>query len=842
MQLLKVLLFYILCCLSFSIHSQEMRIKIPLKKVLSLLEKKHQLQFNYLESNIKKEVFFNSELSLKMVLISLEKQTHLRFEAIDQKQIIIRSLKSTDLVSVCGYLMEDNFPLKKIEVQTYGSHNTVKTDVNGFFEIKNVPYGSIIVFRNEGAFLHKIQVNELFKFKCQSVKISSFSEELEEIIIPNYLTKGITKQAQKVHITSNKFAVLPGITEPDIMKTLEHIPSVQSPFEMPSKLYIRGSTPDQNLILWNGIRTYNPSHFFGLISAFNPYTVKETNFYAKGIQAKYGDRLGGVIDMKSPSNIHNKFSGGAGLNLISGDAFVNVPIVKDKLSFTLAARRSYTDVLETPAYRVMAERVFQNVRLEEDIEKSDNTFFFYDYNIGIQAKPSKIDALQFNAFFTQNNLDFKSTSLVNSYSDDLKTKNEGYSVQWQHSFSNKLEQETIISLSNYSLDYLFNNLNLITNEKVNETKKNYINDYGIQTSFDLDFNKNSHLQLGYQFSENNIRYEIKNATENFSITLDEQKNKLQTHSLFSEYEIDFNNKATVQLGLRGNKYSTSDQLFIEPRLYTEIALLPNLKLNTSLSYTSQAITQIEESITSSLTLENLLWRITDDSDFNILTSQQYSLGAIYKNKGWFLEADSFYKRTKNVTTLTAGFLNPFNNGFNIGSNKTIGAEAFIKKRFKNYSSWISYAFTNQKSQFDAVNNGDFFISNINVEHTFKWQHYYKLNNFQFSLGWLWHSGRATTNVTANKVEGKPIELLYDQINNENLPIYHKLDFSVLYDFKQRAKQNLRYQIGLSIQNVYNRKSILNREFTTTPGLDNELQIVDFNSLGFTPNASLRVFW
>ncbi len=841
MRLLNKLFFFLFLFLSFFGYSQEVQNRVSLQNLIPQLEASHKIQFNYLESNIKKQVFFNDKLSLQNLLISLEKQTQLRFEIVDNTQIIVRPLKAADMVSVCGYVMNNDFPSAQIEVQISSNKVSVFTDKKGYFVLNKIPFGASIILKYNDVFLRKIPVEFFFTTTCKKIEVQFFSEHLKEVIIKNYITKGIIKEAQKVKIKPNEFSVLPGITEPDVMKSLAHIPSVQSPFEMPSKLYIRGSSPDQNLILWNGIKTYSSSHFFGLISSFNSYTIQETEFYDKGVQAKYGDRLAGVIDMKSSKKVHKKNSGGMGANLIYADAFANIPLIEDKMSFTISARRSYTDILKSPTYNTMAERVFQNTRFNETIKSTNNQFYFFDYSFGIQAQPTIKDALQFNMFYAQNDLVFENETLSNINSDDLLTKNEGYSLQWQHQYNDKLKQETSISFSNYSLDYLFEDLNVLTNEKLTETKKNFINDYGGQTSFTFDFNKKSQIQIGYQYSENSVRYEIKNTTDNYDIVLDDHKNKLQTHSLFSEYEIDFDTKALVQLGLRGNKYSTSNQFFIEPRLYTEATLLPNFKLNSTITYTSQAVTQIEESLTNSLTLENVLWRITDDNEFNILTSQQYSFGTIYKHKNWFIEADSFYKLTKNITTLTAGFLNPFNNGFTKGKSKTLGAELFIKKKFKNYSSWISYTFTNQKTQFDSVNNGAYFVSNLNIDHTFKWQHYYKLNDFQFSLGWLWHSGRATTNVTTNKEAGKPVELIYTDLNNENLPVYHKLDFSVLYNFKKKKNQDLRYQIGCSIQNIYNRKSILNREFVTTPGLDNELKILDFNSLGFLPNFSIRVF-
>ena len=740
--------------------------------------------------------------------------------------------------------MTDNFPRADVKIKVEDDTNFVVTNEKGYFKLENIPYSSNIIFEDESTILKTGKVSEFFQSTCKNIEIEVLNEQLEEIVISNYLTKGVTKQGQKVSILTSDFGTLPGIIEPDVLKSLEHIPSVQSPFETPSRIYVRGSTPDQNLVLWNGIKTYNQSHFFGLISAFNPNAIDEINFYEKGVQSKYGDRLAGVIDIKSSSDVQNDFSGGIGLNLISADAFVKIPIIKDKLSVQGSIRRAYTDLYESPAYEPMAERVFQNSLFNTSAEEISNEFYFIDYSFGLQAAPTSKDQLQFNLLYTKNELDFKSAvAETNNFNDILFTENEGYSLQWQHQYSKKLKQETVLNFSNFTLDYLFENVEIDTNTIINETKKNFVSDYGGSTFFDFNFNPNSKLQVGYQYSNNTIRFEIDNITDNFTLTLDEQRNVLETHSVFSEFEINLKNKGLIQLGVRANDYSTNDELFIEPRLFAEIGLFPNFKINSSFTVTSQAVTQIQESITSNLTLENLLWRITDNDEFSILTSEHVSFGANYKNKGWFIEGDGFYKLTQNITTLTAGFFNPFDNsGFNIGESKTIGGEFFIKKKFKKYATWISYTYTNQESKFDSINNGEYFISNLNIEHIFKWQHFYEIGNFDLSLGWIWNSGRATTNVSSVKEEGVPVQVVFDDLNSENLPVYHKLDVSVLYDFKLNTSSKTKYQVGVSVQNLYDRKSILNREFRTTPGIDNDLVSLEQNSIGFAPNASLRIFW
>ncbi|MBT8376980.1 MAG: Plug domain-containing protein, partial [Bacteroidia bacterium] len=121
-------------------------------------------------------------------------------------------------------------------------------------------------------------------------------ERLNEVVIENYLTRGLSKNVDgKIRIATQDFNILPGLTEPDILQTIQSLPGVISVDERISNINIRGGTNDQNLILFEGIKMYQSGHFFGLISAFYPYLAEETNVSKNGTSAKYGDGVSGVI-------------------------------------------------------------------------------------------------------------------------------------------------------------------------------------------------------------------------------------------------------------------------------------------------------------------------------------------------------------------------------------------------------------------------------------------------------------------------------------------------------------------------------------------------------------------
>ena len=163
--------------------------------------------------------------------------------------------------------------------------------------------------------------------KVEDITVPITTQRLEEVIITNYLTKGIVKLNDgTTTIKPEIFGILPGLIEPDILQTIQALPGVLSIDETVSNINIRGGTHDQNLFLWDGIKMYQSGHFFGLISAFNPYTTKQVNVSKNGTSSKYGDGISSVIDMQLSNTLDNQFKAGAGFNLINADAYAKIPL------------------------------------------------------------------------------------------------------------------------------------------------------------------------------------------------------------------------------------------------------------------------------------------------------------------------------------------------------------------------------------------------------------------------------------------------------------------------------------------------------------------------------------
>ena len=182
---------------------------------------------------------------------------------------------------------------------------------------------------------------------------------LENVIVTSYLTSGISKTKNgNFTLRPLELEVLAGLTEADILESLQQLPSVISPNETATGFIVRGGRADQNRILWDGINIYHKGHLFGMISAFNPNSVEKVSFSNKGTHPRYGERISSVIAISSKKEIDNEFAAGVGVNGISADAYLQVPLIKDKLSFHAAIRRSYDEVYESFTFNKLADKVF----------------------------------------------------------------------------------------------------------------------------------------------------------------------------------------------------------------------------------------------------------------------------------------------------------------------------------------------------------------------------------------------------------------------------------------------------------------------------------------------------
>lgn len=697
---------------------------------------------------------------------------------------------------------------------------------------------------NQVLFQLKYQTNLDFEVVGQRYVIVNKSrdqagiETLDRVILTSYLTKGISKNKNASYqIRPTRLGILPGLTESDVLESIQLLPGVVSPNETASGFLVRGGKMDQNRLLWDGINMYHKGHLFGMISPFNPNATKKVTFINKGTNPRYGERASSVIEMTTTNKIENAFKAQLGINGLNGDAYIEVPIIKDKLAIQASVRSSYTNTYQSVTFDRLADKVFESTKIKNG-DNPNNNFIFLDYNIKLNYKPNAKNSLYASVISIDNQLDYtvNDTQSNEAFNDLMSIKNSGYGVGWTTLWSTNLRQQTSAYFSEYKLNY-----NFITSEGDSQTsdfeKRNVIFDSGISSELDWEITTNKRATLGYQYVLKDVGYAFLNTT-NLEFILDEDKAVVQTHSVYGNYEYKNPKLFDITVGARATYFKELEAFRFEPRLILYKDLFKHVKLQISGEIKNQIISEIDETIISDLSLENRVWRLANGSEFPIINSRQISAGFIYTNNGWTIDIDNYYKVLDQITALSLGFLNPENSTFNLGEQKVYGIDLFLKKRFNGFNTWMSYSFNNSKSKFDTLNGDTYFNSRSNVRHAFSTSLSYKISDFQVALGWRWQTGKPYTE-SITGVDGLEFN---SGINTNRLPDYHRLDFSSTYKFKFSKDNTLRAKVGLSIRNVYNNTNFISREYRGNNDIDGEIETIDRFSIGFTPNLMFRLYW
>ncbi|MFP4846423.1 TonB-dependent receptor plug domain-containing protein [Winogradskyella sp. PE311] len=664
------------------------------------------------------------------------------------------------------------------------------------------------------------------------------TEPLQRVVVKSYLAKGIEKNKDGTYtLNPSRLGILPGLIEPDVLESIQLLPGVLSPNETASGFFVRGGSVDQNRLIFDGINIYHKGHLFGMISPLNPNITSEIKFVNKGTDAKYGERLSSVIDIKSKSIIDNKVKAQIGFNGISADAILELPIIKDKLSLQGAIRHSYSSLFETFTFKQFTDKVFESTKINQD-ENGNNDFAFLDYNVKLNYKLNDSNRFYASLIFIDNQLNYLSNDSEEgkTFNDILKIKNGGYGLGWHIKWNKKTIQTTQAYFSDYKFNYNF--VTTGTDGQVSDfEKRNSIFDSGISTEVNYRASNQHNLSFGYQYTLKDVAYAFIN-TSDLVFILDTEDNIVQTHSVYGNLDYKNSKLFDLSFGLRGSYFNELDAVRIEPRLLLFKSLNDRIKLQVSAEIKNQIISEIDETVFSDLSLENRVWRLSNNLDFPIINSRHVSTGFVYTKNGFSFDTDFYLKKLKNITALSLGFLNPENSGFNIGSQNIFGVDVFLKKQFRGLNSWVSYSYNRARSRFINLNENKSFKSKSNVTHAISTALSYKLNKLQFALGWKWQTGRPFTIAQ----EGSDGLEFNEGINTGVLPVYHRLDFSSTYSFNFSKTKSLKGKVGLSVRNLYNRNNLIAREYRGNNNLNDAVELIERYSIGITPNIMFRLYW
>ncbi len=883
-QLLFSILFFLL---SYPAFSQEAPINVnikagtPLEDFIRFLENEHGFLFSYKENDVYevKLEAYSMQAEIGNVLTKVLQATPVQHKIINGNYIVLSRkpvAKESNWLTFCGQVKDSlaNSPLAFATVFFTKSKKGTTTSSDGSFKIKGplLPNDSLVVsyvgYQNQ-SFLAK----SFSEKPCRTIHLSSVDFGENFVVVTEYLTEGIELNNNdfSTQLRPNESGILPGQVEADILESLQFLPGVSSTDGTASGLSIRGGTADQNLILWEDIPVYHAAHYFGTISAFNPYIIDKVSVYRGGFDVGYGGRVSGVIDLKSEDLEVTENNFGVGTNFLNTYTNGRISLADNKLKVVYSLRRSMAELWRSPTYESLTRRIQQGVLVQNvDLEKLpegiriNDDFQFFDSNVKLAYQVSNKDEISVAGFYGYNNFEGEVFDDVirQRQTDTLYLDNQGFSVSWRHQWSDRLSTRILGVHSDYAYDYDYRLQTLSPNPMPgpsptiasgkNGLKESRIEEQQIHIINSYKTRKAQELRLGYQLVDYETSFSLENSSDGGKLDRERRRKEARLHVLYGGFKTRQDARLGLDAGGRLNYFDFDKSTCFEPRVRLWYRQSDHLIFHFNGGRYYQFLSQLYEIRGDESSIDTPVWTLAGGKESPVLDAFQFQAGMIFQKSSWLLDLQLYTKQVNNQSSLSSGFDEEVTREFDIGDSKVRGVDVLLKKRWGGFRSWVSYTFSKNDYDFPTFFDTDF-PGPTDQRHIFNWSNSYAWEQWELSLGWKISSGNPYS-LRKNFVlkiaeEGSdgPAEFILPVIpefNSENLPAMHQLDAAVRYTILPKKKGTWKGVIGLSLLNIYDQDNIYSRRFSIRqrPNQAPKLEYHDKIGLGFTPNMVFRVEW
>lgn len=725
-------------------------------------------------------------------------------------------------------------------VQVSGPVKTgVITNSYGFYAL-SLPAGD---YEISVSFIgYKTMVKRIYIVKNERLNLSlSADNQLTEVVI------SATKRDENVSnpqmslqkINVREISAVPVLLgEKDILKTLQLLPGIKSAGEGNSGFYVRGGSTDQNLILLDEAPVYNASHLLGFFSTFNSDAIKDLSVYKGGMPAQYGGRLSSVLDIRMDEGNRKTYGVEGGLGLISSRLKADGPIVKDKGSFMISARRTYLDAF---------------LALSPDSAINGNTLFFYDVNAKGNYQLDERNTFFLSGYFGRDKLGI-------SESFGFNWGNATVTARWNHLYGSRLFSNTSLIYSKYN--YVIQNKNDVNNFEVNSS----IKDYNLKQDYEYSLNGNNRLKFGLNVIHHAIAPGKLTASESSSInqTTTENRKGLELATYVSD-EWRVSDRLNLVSGLRVSSFSllgpgtfkTYDEdgnttsslyygkgkviksyVYLEPRLSASYQLNGHGSVKAAYTRNVQNIHLMSNSTTTSPTDIYIL----NSNNVKPELSDQVAAG-YFKNfldDRYEFSVELYYKWLQNQIEYRTGTDLRGNSNVEAdllyGKGRAYGIELFLKKRFGKFNGWIGYTLSRTERSFDQLSGGEWFYAKQDRTHDLSLVGIYKASKrWSFSSVFVYNTGNAVTYPSGKYQINGRTAFYYTEKNGYRTPAYHRMDLSATLEAKPGKKLLSSWSFG--IYNVYNRQNAFAIDFKDDPGDPTRTQVVRTTLFGIIPSVT-----
>lgn len=733
--------------------------------------------------------------------------------------------------TISGYITEKSSgePLIGAQVYVPALQKGASTNTFGFYSL-TLPKGSyLLLFRAAGQPNDTLSL-ELTEDVTHDVELGKAVEIGEVVINAKKNENTESTKIGQIDLDIDLIKKLPAfLGEVDVLKTIQLLPGVSSVSEGGQGFYVRGGGPDQNLVLLDNAQVYNASHLFGFFSVFNADAVKNVNLIKGSMPANYGGKLSSVLDITMNEGNNKRFRVTGGLGLISSRLTLEGPIVKNKGSFIISARRTYIDL-------------FMKAFVPPSSNFYGTTYYFYDLNAKLNYRLGKKDKIYVSAYYGKDLFNYGNKA------DDFTVKmpwgNGIAAARWNHQFSSKLFLNTTLTMTDYMFSFGS------SQDKFQFALQSGIRDYGAKTEFSFFPSSRHVIKYGADYVFHTftpVSVSAKQDTITFDTGLAQ---KLYGHEsgiyFLDDWEV--NDWLKMNIGLRGSMYQfvgpftryykgvngTTDStktyrkgeliqpyFGLEPRIALRFLLHDKSSIKAGFSYNNQ---YVHLTSLSAVSLPTDIWYPSTD----IAKPQrgwQASIGYFrnFKENKWETSVELYYKHMKNMIEYKQGALPADNvndntdNLLTFGQGWSYGAEFFIKRTMGKLTGWIGYTLAKSNRLFTGI-QPEKYPAKYDRRHDLTLVGTYELNkHWTFGFSFIYATGNTLTLPNSWYTNNGDLLFNYGKRNSTRMAPYHRLDISATwYDSPTKKKINkttgesyekvkkLRQNVVFSIYNIYNR--------------------------------------
>lgn len=609
--------------------------------------------------------------------------------------------------------------------------------------------------------------------------------------------------------------------EADVIKAVQLMPGVTSVGEGASGFNVRGGGVDQNLILLDEAPVFNSSHLFGFFSVFNPDAVKSVKLIKGGIPSQYGGRLSSILDIRMKEGNSKEFSGQGGVGLLFSRLAIEAPIIKNKSSFIIAARRSYADVLAKPF-------------LSDDFD--DAQFYFYDLTAKVNFDISDKDKVYASGYFGRD---------VFSQGFGFNWGNATSTVRWNHIFNDKMFSNLTAYYSNYDFE-----IGVGDQESGGFKWLGKIINYSVKPEFIYYANSKNTITFGAQSVVYNFKPGVSESYSEGQVFKFEQEDRFGwENALHIGNEQKIGKSIVLQYGLRvsgyffigsgkayyyGDREANEDSRELvevrdfkrgevikayynpEPRFSAKIDVDSASSVKLSYNRTAQYIHLMSNTAAAtpldvySTTTNNIKPQLADQ----IAAGYFRNFG---KNMDWETSVEAYYKVLQNqigyIPTANLTLNDKYEGDLYFGDGRAYGLEFLIRKNSGKLTGWLSYTLSRTELKMDEINNGEYYRARFNKPHVGNLILNYAFNDkYEVSGNFVYNTGSPfTSSSTSYQVQGVGVSHNPTGVrNNAQIPDYHRLDLSfTIHGSKVRKNGEKKFWSGdwiFSCYNVYARKN------------------------------------